>query len=54
MTELLAAVPNATVTDAPMGEGWAQAVRASLWPPRQLVTSRRAKCRKASKVKIAE
>ena len=29
MAELLAAVPNATVTDAPMGEGWAQAVRAS-------------------------
>jgi hydroxymethylpyrimidine pyrophosphatase-like HAD family hydrolase len=26
----LAAVPNATVTDAPMGAGWAQAVRASL------------------------
>jgi hydroxymethylpyrimidine pyrophosphatase-like HAD family hydrolase len=30
MTDLLAAVPNVTVTDAPMGEGWAQAVRASL------------------------
>jgi hydroxymethylpyrimidine pyrophosphatase-like HAD family hydrolase len=30
MIDLLAAVPNATVTDAPMGEGWAQAVRASL------------------------
>jgi hypothetical protein len=30
MADLLAAVPNATVTDAPMGEGWAQAVRASL------------------------
>lgn len=30
MAALLAAVPNATVTDAPMGEGWAQAVRASL------------------------
>ena len=30
MAELLAAVPNATVTDAPMGAGWAQAVRASL------------------------
>jgi hydroxymethylpyrimidine pyrophosphatase-like HAD family hydrolase len=30
MAELLAAVPNVTVTDAPMGEGWAQAVRASL------------------------
>jgi HAD superfamily hydrolase (TIGR01484 family) len=30
MAELLAAVPNAEVTDAPMGEGWAQAVRASL------------------------
>ena len=28
MAELLAAVPNATVTDAAMGEGWAQAVRA--------------------------
>jgi hydroxymethylpyrimidine pyrophosphatase-like HAD family hydrolase len=30
MADLLAAVPNAVVTDAPMGEGWAQAVRASL------------------------
>jgi hydroxymethylpyrimidine pyrophosphatase-like HAD family hydrolase len=30
MGELLAAVPNASVTDAPMGEGWAQAVLASL------------------------
>jgi hydroxymethylpyrimidine pyrophosphatase-like HAD family hydrolase len=30
MAEQLAAVPNAVVTDAPMGEGWAQAVRASL------------------------
>ena len=30
MAELLAAVPNVTVTDAAMGEGWAQAVRASL------------------------
>jgi hydroxymethylpyrimidine pyrophosphatase-like HAD family hydrolase len=30
MAELLAAVPNAAVTDAPMGVGWAQAVRASL------------------------
>jgi hydroxymethylpyrimidine pyrophosphatase-like HAD family hydrolase len=30
MAELLSAVPNATVTDAPMGEGWAQAVLASL------------------------
>jgi hydroxymethylpyrimidine pyrophosphatase-like HAD family hydrolase len=30
MADLLAAVPNATVTDAPMGQGWAQAVRASL------------------------
>lgn len=30
MTELLTAVPNATVTDAPMGEGWAQAVQESL------------------------
>ena len=30
MAGLLAAVPNATVTDAPMGAGWAQAVRTSL------------------------
>jgi hydroxymethylpyrimidine pyrophosphatase-like HAD family hydrolase len=30
MAELLAAVPNVRVTDAAMGEGWAQAVRASL------------------------
>jgi hydroxymethylpyrimidine pyrophosphatase-like HAD family hydrolase len=30
MAERLAAVPNVHVTDAPMGEGWAQAVRASL------------------------
>jgi hydroxymethylpyrimidine pyrophosphatase-like HAD family hydrolase len=30
MADLVAAVPNATVTDAAMGEGWAQAVRASL------------------------
>jgi hydroxymethylpyrimidine pyrophosphatase-like HAD family hydrolase len=30
MAELLAAVPNATVTERPVGEGWAQAVRASL------------------------
>ena len=30
MTGLLEAVPNATVTDAEMGEGWAQAVLASL------------------------
>jgi hydroxymethylpyrimidine pyrophosphatase-like HAD family hydrolase len=30
MTEHLAAVPNVTVTDAAMGEGWAQAVRAAL------------------------
>jgi predicted mannosyl-3-phosphoglycerate phosphatase (HAD superfamily) len=30
MAERLAAVPNATVTDAPMGEGWAEAVHASL------------------------
>ena len=30
MADLLAAVPNATVTDAAMGEGWAQAVRAVL------------------------
>ena len=26
MAELLSAVPNATVTDAAMGEGWAEAV----------------------------
>ena len=30
MAERLVAVPNASVADAPMGEGWAQAVRASL------------------------
>ncbi|WP_222192444.1 HAD family hydrolase [Modestobacter italicus] len=30
MADRIAAVPNATVTDAPMGEGWAQAVLASL------------------------
>jgi hydroxymethylpyrimidine pyrophosphatase-like HAD family hydrolase len=30
MAGLLAAVPNVTVTDAAMGEGWAHAVRASL------------------------
>jgi hydroxymethylpyrimidine pyrophosphatase-like HAD family hydrolase len=30
MAELLTAVPNATVTDEPMGMGWAQAVLASL------------------------
>jgi hydroxymethylpyrimidine pyrophosphatase-like HAD family hydrolase len=30
MAELMAAVPNATVTDTPMGEGWAQAVRTVL------------------------
>ena len=30
MAELLSAVPNAWVTDRPMGEGWAQAVLASL------------------------
>jgi hypothetical protein len=30
MADLLAAVPNVTVTAAAMGEGWAQAVRASL------------------------
>lgn len=30
MAQRLAAVPNATATEAPMGEGWAQAVRASL------------------------
>jgi hydroxymethylpyrimidine pyrophosphatase-like HAD family hydrolase len=30
MTELLDAVPNATVTASPMGEGWAEAVYASV------------------------
>jgi hydroxymethylpyrimidine pyrophosphatase-like HAD family hydrolase len=30
MAALLDAVPNVSVTDAPMGEGWAQAVRASI------------------------
>jgi hypothetical protein len=30
MAELLAAVPNAAVTEGSMGEGWAQAVRASI------------------------
>jgi hypothetical protein len=30
MTGLIEAVPNVTVTDAEMGEGWAQAVRAAL------------------------
>ncbi len=30
MAARIAAVPNATVADAPMGHGWAQAVRASL------------------------
>ncbi|HLM05788.1 MAG TPA: HAD hydrolase family protein [Blastococcus sp.] len=30
MAELMAAVPNVTVTEGAMGEGWAQAVRASL------------------------
>jgi hypothetical protein len=30
MTGLLDAVPNVSVTDAPMGEGWAQAVRSSI------------------------
>jgi hydroxymethylpyrimidine pyrophosphatase-like HAD family hydrolase len=30
MTGLLDAVPNVSVTDGAMGEGWAQAVRASL------------------------
>jgi hydroxymethylpyrimidine pyrophosphatase-like HAD family hydrolase len=30
MRGLIDAVPNVTVTDAPMGEGWAQAVRASI------------------------
>lgn len=30
MAELLSAVPNVSVTDGPMGEGWAQAIRASL------------------------
>ena len=28
--DLLAAVPNVQVTDAPMGEGWAQAIRTLL------------------------
>ena len=35
MADLLAAVPNVSVTDAAMGEGWAQAVRASLSPGRR-------------------
>ncbi len=30
MADLIAAVPNVAVTDAAMGEGWAQAVRASV------------------------
>jgi hydroxymethylpyrimidine pyrophosphatase-like HAD family hydrolase len=30
MADRIAAVPNVAVTDAPMGQGWAQAVRASL------------------------
>jgi hydroxymethylpyrimidine pyrophosphatase-like HAD family hydrolase len=30
MAELLESVPNVSVTDDPMGDGWAQAVRASL------------------------
>jgi hypothetical protein len=30
MAGLMDAVPNVTVTDGAMGEGWAQAVRASL------------------------
>ena len=30
MAELLSAVPDVRVTDAPMGEGWAQAVLASI------------------------
>jgi hydroxymethylpyrimidine pyrophosphatase-like HAD family hydrolase len=30
MAALLAGVPNVSVTDSPMGEGWAQAIRASL------------------------
>jgi len=30
MAELLAAVPNAAVTDGAMGEGWAEAIRSSL------------------------
>jgi hypothetical protein len=30
MTGLIGAVPNASVTDAAMGEGWAQAVRSSI------------------------
>ncbi len=33
MADRIAAVPNATVTDAAMGEGWAQAVRAVLTAP---------------------
>ena len=30
MAELMTGVPNVSVTAAPMGEGWAQAIRASL------------------------
>jgi hypothetical protein len=30
MAGLIDAVPNVSVTDRPMGEGWAQAVRAEL------------------------
>jgi len=30
MSDRLAAVPNVSVTEQPMGEGWAQAVRAAL------------------------
>ena len=59
MAELLAAVPNVDVTDAAMGEGWAQAVRASLREDRGTRTPlggdvAAAKWRKASAVKIAE
>ena len=49
MAERLAAVPNVSVADAPMGEGWARrCAPASSWS-----TSRREKCRKASAVKTA-
>jgi hypothetical protein len=30
MGDLLAAVPNVSVTESAMGQGWAEAVRASL------------------------
>jgi hydroxymethylpyrimidine pyrophosphatase-like HAD family hydrolase len=30
MAALLSTVPNVSVTQAPMGEGWAEAIRASL------------------------